>query len=201
MNRALSTPGWASPATTSPNQVTIPWYTGLQSWLGWDGNELSPFETVKAIKVQIPVELTDEDYVSVIADYETTQLEIPLNPAEIFYKFMSLNSKGRSIQRTAQNLGIGSGPDENFFNVVTRYGRQEFSNVANDGVEFPGCDRSQFADGGPVAGQPAPRLVVSPLVQTVKEGESGSFTVSLTGYPVREPVNDRIWVRFADRLS
>ena len=175
------------------NEVTIPWYTGLQSWLGWDGDEFSPFETVKAIRVQIPVELTTEGYVSLIADYETTQLEIPLNPLEIFYKFMSFNSKGRTIQRTAQNLGLGSGPDENFFNVETRQGRLELSNVVGDGNEFPGCDRSRFTDGVTAAGPSAPRIVLSPSVVTVQEGGTAQFTVSLD----RAPVDTRVRVRFS----
>ena len=165
------------------NEITVPWYTGLQSWLGRKDGTFTPFETVKAIRVQVPADLSVEDYVSLTADYQTSQLEFPLNPLEITYKFLSLNSKGRSVQRTIENLGLASAPENSFFNIHTREGTLELSNIVPDNTLFPSCGRSDFTTAGLAPVPVGLGIIVSPSVLTVQEGGSATYTVRLSAEP------------------
>ena len=176
------------------NRTTVPWQAGMQSWVGFEGDKLLAFDTVKAIKVQTPANLSGEDYVSLQANYQAIQLEIPLNPLELAYNFMSLSPKASKVQETVDNLGLASAPEHVFFNVHHRQGEIQSSDELGTGHITPDCSRSSFASA--TQGTPlltaTPGISASPAALAVAEGGSASYSVVLDSRPsanVRVSVN------------
>ena len=170
---------WLSPAWMNcTSQITVPWYAGLQSWISFEEDKITAFDTVRGIRVRVPVELSQTDYVSLFTNYQTSQFQVPLDPRQLGRSILSLIPVAEDLQRVLDASWLDRGPEIGIFRVNTRQETSEFRDALGSGLGRPDRVHGQVHEVKPITVS-GPRIVASPSVLTVAEGDRDGVTYNV----------------------